>query len=45
MIAIGILAERRVELLRGDIVEMAPEAVLHAYRKNAVKPLPLGMAI
>ncbi|MFM7427620.1 MAG: Uma2 family endonuclease [Elainella sp.] len=31
MIEAGILQERRVELLRGEIVEMAPEGEPHAY--------------
>lgn len=31
MIAAGILAHRRVELLRGDIVEMSPEGPEHYY--------------
>jgi Uma2 family endonuclease len=31
MVAAGILAGRQVELLRGDIVEMAPEGPEHAY--------------
>lgn len=30
MVAAGILSDRRVELLRGDIVEMAPEGPVHA---------------
>jgi len=31
MMAAGILAERRVELLKGEIVEMSPEGEPHAY--------------
>lgn len=31
MIAAGILDDRRVELLRGEIVEMSPESEPHAY--------------
>jgi Uma2 family endonuclease len=31
MIAVGILDERRVELLQGEIVEMSPEGEPHAY--------------
>ncbi len=31
MIAAGILDSRRVELLRGEIVEMLPEGEPHAY--------------
>ncbi|MBW4488737.1 MAG: hypothetical protein KME12_13190 [Trichocoleus desertorum ATA4-8-CV12] len=31
MIAAGILEHRRVELLKGEIVEMAPEGETHAY--------------
>lgn len=31
MIAAGILDERRVELLKGEIVEMSPEGEPHAY--------------
>jgi Uma2 family endonuclease len=31
MIAAGILEHRRVELLKGEIVEMAPEGEAHAY--------------
>ncbi len=34
MIAAGILANRRVELLQGDIVEMANEGEPHAYSRN-----------
>lgn len=32
MIAAGVLADRRVELLNGQIVEMAPEGPEHRYR-------------
>ncbi|MGD1859353.1 MAG: Uma2 family endonuclease [Leptolyngbyaceae cyanobacterium] len=40
MVAIGLLAGRRVELLGGDIVEMAPEGPEHAYlADNASKYL------
>ena len=31
MIAAGILDNRRVELLKGEIVEMSPEGEAHAY--------------
>jgi Uma2 family endonuclease len=31
MIAAGILDDRRVELLKGEIVEMSPEGEPHAY--------------
>jgi Uma2 family endonuclease len=31
MVQAGILADRRVELIQGDIVEMAPEGESHAY--------------
>jgi Uma2 family endonuclease len=34
MIAAGILAERQVELLNGEIVEMAPEGESHAYSSD-----------
>jgi Uma2 family endonuclease len=34
MISAGILDDRRVELLRGEIVEMAPEGEPHAYSRN-----------
>ena len=34
MIAAGILADRRVELLRGEIVEIAIEGEPHAYSRN-----------
>ncbi|MBM0745437.1 Uma2 family endonuclease (plasmid) [Phormidium sp. CLA17] len=34
MIAVGILADRRVELLNGEIVEMAIEGEPHAYSRN-----------
>jgi Uma2 family endonuclease len=36
MIAAGILSDRRVELLAGDIVEMSPEGPLHASRIRKV---------
>jgi Uma2 family endonuclease len=36
MIAAGILRDRRVELLAGDIVEMSPEGPLHASRIRKV---------
>lgn len=36
MIASGILLDRRVELLAGDIVEMSPEGPLHASRIRKV---------
>lgn len=31
MIAVGILSNRKIELLHGEIVEMLPEGVPHAY--------------
>ncbi|MGH2412945.1 MAG: Uma2 family endonuclease, partial [Microcystaceae cyanobacterium] len=31
MIEAGVLADRRVELIAGEIVEMAPEGPLHKY--------------
>ena len=31
MVAAGILGDRKVELLKGEIVEMPPESELHAY--------------
>ena len=31
MIAAGILCDRKVELLKGEIVEMSPEGEPHAY--------------
>ena len=34
MIAAGILEERKVELLKGEIVEMSPEGEAHAYRSH-----------
>ena len=34
LIATGILDERRVELLHGELVEMAPEGELHAYASD-----------
>jgi len=34
MIAVGILADRRVELLKGEIVEMAIEGEPHAYSRS-----------
>lgn len=34
MIEAGILDDRRVELLRGEIVEMPPEGELHAFDSN-----------
>jgi Uma2 family endonuclease len=36
MIAAGILCDRRVELLAGDIVQMSPEGPLHASRIRKV---------
>ncbi len=36
MIAAGILRERHVELLQGDITEMPPEGELHAYTSSTV---------
>jgi Uma2 family endonuclease len=32
IVAAGVLADHRCELLRGDIVEMAPEVPVHAHR-------------
>lgn len=34
MIAAGILSDRRVELLKGEIVEMSPEGEPHAYSSD-----------
>jgi Uma2 family endonuclease len=34
MIAAGILSGRHVELLNGEIVEMAPEGEFHAYEER-----------
>ena len=34
MIAAGILDERKVELLKGEIVDMSPEGEAHAYRSH-----------
>jgi Uma2 family endonuclease len=36
MIATGLLDERRVELLKGEIVEMSPEGEPHAYSSSEV---------
>ncbi len=36
MIAAGILDERKVELLKGEIVEMSPEGEAHAYCSHHV---------
>jgi Uma2 family endonuclease len=36
MIAKGILDDRRVELLKGEIVEMSPEGEPHAYSSSEV---------
>jgi Uma2 family endonuclease len=36
MIAAGILCDRRVELLAGDIIQMSPEGLLHASRIKKV---------
>ncbi len=36
MIEAGILRDRHVELLAGDIVEMSPEGLLHASRIRKV---------
>ncbi len=36
MIAAGILSDRRVELLNGEIIEMPPEAEPHAYYASTV---------
>ena len=35
MIAAGILCDRKVELLKGEIVEMSPEGEAHAYRSRS----------
>ena len=49
MIAAGILCDRRVELLAGDIVEMSPEGPLHASRlrkvANYLRSLLNGLAL
>jgi len=34
MIEVGLLDTRRVELLKGEILEMAPEGELHPYSRN-----------
>ncbi|BAY46564.1 hypothetical protein SAMD00079811_41760 [Scytonema sp. HK-05] len=34
MIAAGILSDRQVELLKGEIVEMSPEGEPHAYSSH-----------
>lgn len=43
MIAAGILADRRVELLKGDIVEMAIEGEPHAYSRNEADEYLTGL--
>ena len=49
MIASGILCDRRVELLVGDIVQMSPEGPLHASRirkvANYLRSLLNGLAL
>ncbi len=49
MIAAGILRDRRVELLAGDIVQMSPEVPLHASRirkiANYLRSLLNGLAL
>jgi Uma2 family endonuclease len=49
MIAAGILRDRRVELLAGDIVQMSPEVPLHASRirkiANYLRSLLKGLAL
>jgi Uma2 family endonuclease len=49
MIAAGILCDRRVELLAGNIVEMSPEGALHASRirkvANYLRSLLNGLAL
>lgn len=37
MIQVGLLDDRRVELLNGEIVEMSPEGESHAYYCTATK--------
>ncbi len=49
MIAAGILCDRRVELLAGDIIQMSPEGPLHASRirkiANYLRSLLNGLAL
>lgn len=49
MIAAGILRDRRVELLAGDIIQMSPEGPLHASRlrkiANYLRSLLNGLAL
>ncbi|MGP1387733.1 MAG: hypothetical protein ACTS2F_29615 [Thainema sp.] len=49
MIAAGILQNRRVELLAGDIVEVSPEGPVHASRirkvSNYLRSLLSGLAL
>ena len=49
MIAAGILCDRRVELLAGDIVQMSPEGPLHASRirkvSNYLRSILNGLAL
>jgi Uma2 family endonuclease len=49
MIAAGILCDRRVELLAGDIIQMSPEGPLHASRirkiANYLRRLLNGLAL
>ncbi len=49
MIAAGILGDRQVELLAGDIVEISPEGPLHASRirkvANYLRSLLNGLAL
>jgi len=37
MIQVGLLDDRRVELLKGEIVEMSPEGESHAYYRMETK--------
>lgn len=43
MIASGILSDRQVELMRGEIVETGKESVLHAYRSHEAGEYLMGV--
>jgi Uma2 family endonuclease len=36
LIELGVLAERRVELLEGEIIEMSPEGTMHSSTNYSV---------